>query len=101
MRYLFACLWNPRSRSLTPEAGRDFTHVMRVLAVVMIIEFPCVLASVACVFLWAGNGDHALLTASAWLVRVAEGSVLIVWAAAGRFWWRCRKRGRRECQRRY
>jgi hypothetical protein len=64
------------------------------------IAFPCCAASMALAFLFAADGgDHALLTASVWLTRVAQGGAVIVWATILRLWWRRgRRRRRRGCR---
>lgn len=91
LRAIWRALTNPGPPA-ADAFGRDCRRTMQVIAATVIIAFPCALMSLALVFLWAAVRDHALLTASTCLVRVAEGAAVITWAAILRLWWRDRRR---------
>lgn len=92
LRTLFS--WPARPARSSPD--QDIAQVLRVIALAAIVAFPCCITALILVFLYPVIPDHALLTASAWLTRVAEGTAVIVWAAILRFWLRDRRRRRRR-----
>lgn len=92
---LWRLLTRPGSEQQAGDLARDTAQVLRVTLLMAAVAFPCCFAALTLTFLYAVTLDHVLLTASAWLIRVAQGSCVVVWAATLRFWWRDRRRTRR------